>query len=103
MQAKQSALCYYFYRLKEDDCVREFCVAGAVDPDQYVETLAPDGTPQRWEKRQEGDLLVFHPSDGYAGDQCLLWSYNKSLQRGEAMPREQLEKLALSMRCSVCL
>lgn len=92
---------YYHYRLRQDIVVSAFCVAGASDPDQYVETLAPDGTKQRWAKRSEGDLLVFVPPDGYAGRQPLLWMYDKRLQRGEAMPQELLERYALGCRVSV--
>lgn len=94
---------WYFYRLKDDDFVREFCVANARDPNQTVETLAPDGTHQKWARRHEGDLLVFTPPDGYAGDQGLLWAYDRRLQVGEPMPREQLEKLALDSRVSVVM
>ena len=92
---------FYFYRLRDDDFVEEFCVAGAVDPNQFVETLAQDGTPQRWIKRREGDLLVFHPPDGYQGGQGLLWAYDHRLQTGRPMPREELEKQALRMRLSI--
>lgn len=92
---------FYFYRLRADDYVSEFCVANHGDPDQYVETLAPDGTTQRWRKREEGDLLVFTPPDGYAGDQGMIWAYDRRLQRGESMPRVMLERLALRMRVSI--
>lgn len=95
------ARCHYFYRLREDDFVNEFCVAGSKDPNQFVETLAPDGTPQRWAKRAEGDLVIFTPPDGYAGSQGLLWSYDRRIQVGEPMPREELERQALRCRKSV--
>jgi hypothetical protein len=95
------ATAWYFYRLREDDFVAEFCVAGASDPTQYVETLAPDGTCQRWARREEGDLLVFRPPDGYSGAQGLIWAYNRRLQRGQAMPYAELERRALGMRVSV--
>lgn len=91
---------YYFYRLKTDDFVSEFCVANSGDPNQCVETLAPDGTKQRWKKHSEGDLVIFTPPDGYAGGQGLLWFYDRRLQIGEAAPREELERLALRMRVS---
>lgn len=94
--------CWYFYRLKRDDYVSEFCLAGwAQDPEQYVATLDPNGQWQRWHRRQEGDLLVFRPPDGYRGDQGLGWYYNRQLQVGEAMPRKELEKRALNSRVSV--
>jgi hypothetical protein len=86
----------YFYRLADDDFVREFCVAGATDPHQTVRTLAPDGSEQRWDRREEGDLLVFRAPDGYAGSQPLLWAYDRRLQLGEAMPRRELESRALN-------
>jgi len=93
---------YYFYRVREDDSlIREFCVAGHADPNQYVETLAPDGTLQRWQKREEGDLLVFWPPDGYAGMQGVLWCYDRRLQIGEPMPRPQLERELLRNRHTV--
>jgi hypothetical protein len=92
---------FYFYRVR-DDLVEEFCVANHEgDPRQYVTTLAPDGTEQRWEKREEGDLLVFHPPDGYVSAQGLLWCYDGRLQRGVAMPRARLEKEMLRMRTSI--
>lgn len=92
---------WYFYRLKEDDFVQEFCVANAQDPNQFVETFGPDGQMHRWAKRQEGDLLVFRPPDAYHGSQGLGWSYDPKLQRGEPMNREQLERRALRGRVSV--
>lgn len=91
---------YYFYLLQDDDFVKEFCVANSGDPHQTVATLAPDGTWQYWKSRAEGDLLVFHPPDGYTGDEGLLWAYDKRLQRGEPMPRAELERRALAMRVS---
>lgn len=97
---EQPRIAWYFYRLKDDDFVSEFCVANSADPDQSVHTLAPDGTKQPWEKRQEGDLTVFRPPDGYQGDQGLLWAYDRRLQLGEAMPRKELERYALRFRVS---
>ncbi len=91
--------CFYFYRLRNDNFIKEFCVAGAQDPEQYVDTPAPDGTKQRWIKRMEGDLLVFTPPDGYEGG-AIGWMYNRKLQIGEAMPRAGLERLALRCRVS---
>lgn len=94
---------FYFYRLRDDDFVNEFCVANSGDPNQYVETLAPDGTPQRWRQRHEVDLVIFTPPDGYDGNQGLLWAYDKRLQVGEPMPREMLERQALRMRKSLVM
>jgi len=97
-----SASATYFYRLREvsDEIITEFCVRGHSDPRQFVETLAPDGTPQRWENREEGDLLVFHAPDGYSGQQGLIWSYDNRLQEAVPMPRAELEKEAMRMRVS---
>ena len=100
--APEPATAHYFYRLKADDFVSEFCVAGAVGPNT-VHTLAPDGSEQPWARREEGDLLVFRPPDGYAGGQGLLWAYDRRLQRGEAMPRPLLERYALRCRVSAAL
>ena len=97
---------FYFYRLKDDDFVKEFCVANHADPTQYVETLARDGTLQRWDKREEGDLLVFRPPDSYAGDQPLMWMCNRDLQVVEPLSEERrqlLETEALCRRVSVDL
>lgn len=90
----------YFYVLRMDDYVSEFCVAGHADPDQTVSTLTKDGTRQHWTRREEGDLLVFRPPDGYSGGQALDWCYDRRLQVGEAMPRGELEKRSLSNRIS---
>lgn len=106
------AIAHYFYvtRLDSDHLVQTFCVAGHADPDQYVATLAPDGTEQRWDRREENDLLVFYPPDGYeahgpigpgAGSQGLLWCYDQRLQRHEPLPRAELERRALNMRVSL--
>lgn len=91
----------YFYVLKDDHIVSKFCVEGATDPGQFVETLAPDGTPQRWAKRWEGDLLCFYPPDGYSGAQGMIWAYDRRLQSAEPMPRRLLERRALNMRFSI--
>jgi hypothetical protein len=91
----------YFYRLKEDDFVAEFCVANSHDPDQWVGTLAPDGSLQQWAKRDENGLVVFRPPDGYTGSQGMEWHYDKRMQVHEAAPRELMEKLALNNRVSV--
>jgi hypothetical protein len=91
---------WYFYRLKDDNLISEFCVANGADPNQYVETPAPDGSLQRWDKREEGELIVFHPPDGYFGGP-VGWMYDKTIQIGQAMPREELERQALRCRTSM--
>ena len=91
---------HYSYVLKNDNTIVKFCVANHRGP-QTVETTAPDGkTRQNWTQKEEGDLLVFYPPDGYLGGP-VRWKYNKFLQNGEPMPRDLLEKLALGMRVSV--
>jgi hypothetical protein len=96
------AVARYFYLIKEDDFVTDFCVAGAVGPNS-VETLAPDGSFQRWPSFWRDGLLMFRAPDGYAGGQGLCWSYDRRLQRGEPMPRPDLERRALGMRVSVSI
>lgn len=98
---KGATRCWYFYRLREDDFVSEFCVIGSADPNQQVETMAPDGTIQQWEKRKEGNLIVFRPPDGYVGNQGLMWHYDRTLQHGEAAPRDVLEREALNNRLTI--
>lgn len=101
-QFREPPIARYYYVLKDDHIVEEFCVAvDGGDPNQYVETLAPDGTAQRWTRRTRGDLLVFLPPDGYSGAQGMLWVYDKRLQSGQAMPRAELERRALNMRISI--
>jgi hypothetical protein len=46
---------------------------------------------------------MFRAPDGYAGGQGLCWSYDRRLQRGEPMPRPELERRALGMRVSVSI
>ena len=92
---------YYFYVLKDDHIVAEFCVANAQDERQSVLTAAPDGTLQVWKKAARGDLLVFYPPDGYTGDRPMQWMYDRRLQIGEPMPRDLLEKYALRNKHSV--
>lgn len=94
---------HYFYRLKDDHVVHSLCLVGAKadDPLLAVETLAPDGTTQRWKMTRESGMLVFWPPDGYAGVQGLVMRYSKDVQRHAAAPRELLERYALNNRTSV--
>jgi hypothetical protein len=94
------AVARYYYLIKEDDFVTEFCVAGAVGPNS-VESLAPDGSCQQWPSFWRDGVLVFLSPDSYAGGQGLFWSYDKRLQFGKPMPRPELERRALGMRVSV--
>lgn len=93
---------YFFYRLRNDNYIREFCVANWSDPRQYVETPAPDGTTQRWDRRSERGMLVFRAPDGYSGGP-IGWVYDRELQRGVAAPRDELERLAIDNRYSVVM
>lgn len=101
--APQPRRAYYFYRLKDDRPVA-FCVANACGP-QSVETLKPDGSHQKWESRWVGDLLEFYPPCDTEIDHVtacgIFWAYDKRLQVGEAMPREELERRAMNMRKSI--
>jgi hypothetical protein len=90
---------WYFYRLNDCNVFGQFCVANAKDPHQYVETRAPDGTVQRWEKRWVGDLLIFFPPDGYSGGP-IGWAYDRTIQIGKPMPDDELERQALRCRVS---
>ncbi len=93
-------IAWYFYRVRHDHFIFEFCVANARDPNQYVESDAPDGSKQKWRQYHEGDLLVFTAPDGYQGGP-LGWFYDDRLQQGQAMPRSELERRALGNRVSV--
>lgn len=92
---------YYAYHLKRDDYVEEFHVANASDPYQWVETLAPDGSRQKWPSRWRDGVLVFHPPDGYSGGQGLLWHYDPAMQECIRISRANMEKIALRNRHSV--
>ncbi len=91
---------HYFYRLSNDSRINEFCVANSSDPNQFVDSIAPDGSKQRWAKRTEGDLVVFTPPDGYI-DGAVGWMYDRRLQIGQPAPREVLEREALRNQVSV--
>jgi hypothetical protein len=90
---------WYFDRLRDDNFIYEFCVANSGDPRQYVDSRAPDGSMQRWRKREEGDLVIFTAPDGYVGGP-IGWAYDRHLQIGEMMPLEERGKLALRNRVS---
>ena len=96
------AVVRYFYLIKNDDFITEFCVAGAIGPNS-VETIAPDGSFQQWPSFWREGMLVFRAPDGYSGGQGLIWSYDKRLQSGEPMTRPELERRAMRMRVSVDL
>jgi hypothetical protein len=96
----EPTVCRYFYRLRSDELVHEFCVQGAIGP-HSVETYAADGSLHKWPSFQDGDLLVFYPPDSYAGAQLLLWAYDRRLNRGEPLERPALERAALNQRVSI--
>ena len=93
-------IAYWWYRLDDDNFIREFCVANHNDPDQIMVTKAPDGTEQIWDRRVEGDLLVFKAPDGYFGGP-VGWKYDRRKQCGWDLPRNQQERLALKNRLSL--
>ena len=99
--ATQPREAYWFERLRNDDYIVEVCVANwQGDPDQVIETKAPDGTIQQWEKRFEGDLMVFKAPDGYSGGP-VGWKYDRRKQRGKMMSMETRARESLSNRVSV--
>jgi hypothetical protein len=88
---------YYFYHIKHDSVMVEFCIANAQGPIR-VETTNPDGSFQAWESRTVGDLLVFFAPDGYRiqdGGPCRV-AYDKRLMDLQALPPEQIDKLCLN-------
>ena len=96
-----ASIVYYAYVLGRDDYVEEFHVANASDPHQWVETLAPDGTRQKWPDRMRDGVLVFYPPDGYSGGQGLLWHYDPRWQECVRISRAAMEKIALRNRHSL--
>lgn len=91
---------YFAYRLDSNSYVTEFIVFGDHDPDQYVECHMPDDTVHRWDKRREGDLLVFKAPPGYDISRGLGWRFDKRLQYRVEMPDAMLEKFAMRGRVS---
>lgn len=94
---------HVFYRLTDDHIIDSFCCVGAdaTDPLLAVETLAPDGTTQRWAMRREDGMVVFYPPDGYSGGQGMVLRYSKEIQKHQLAPREVLERYALRHRVSL--
>jgi hypothetical protein len=87
---------YYFYHIKHDSVMVEFCIVNWEGPVR-VETDNPDGSHQAWESRQVGDMLVFYAPDGYRmqdGGPCKL-TFDKRLMDIKAMPPEEIDKLCL--------
>lgn len=91
----------YFQRVYAHGARIEFCVANHQgDPNQHVMHMAMDGTQRFWQKREEGDLLIFRSPDDWDGRTGLMWSYDRRLQRGEPMPTAEAERLAMGSRVS---
>ena len=70
--------------------------------DQLVETLnlVAAETYQRWDKREEGDRLVFRAPDGYIGGE-VGWCYDHTRQKGVAAPVDVLDREQLRNRKSL--
>jgi len=106
LTTNQPQTAYYFCRVHPaaENVILEFCVANSNDPDQVVETLAIENEGgeifQKWEKRWEGDLLVFKAPDGYVAG-AIGWYYDNSRQRGEHAPWKVLESELLRNRKSL--
>src|ERR1043166_8757751 len=83
MRHKKKVTSRYFMRVRNDDFIMEFVVVHPTDPNQFVDTILPDGTHQKWDRREgtgiDAGCYVFRPPPGYAGG-ALLWSYDKTLQ-----------------------
>lgn len=93
---------YSYYRLRNDDVVHSLVLVNADDTDPLlaVDTLAPDGTVQKWAMTRDAGRLVFWPPDGYSGSQGMCLHFSKDIQRHESAPREVLEREALGNRVS---
>jgi hypothetical protein len=121
----QPRVAWYFYRMRDDGRIGEFCVANATGPNQ-VSTPVPGEAKapppgltlyetmvwsarerQVWEMREEGDLLVWSAPDGYLalpeGENAVGWLYDRRLQQGEPMPPRELDRQALRCRVSALM
>lgn len=79
----------------------ELCVTNwQGDPDQTVSTLAKDGTSQPWDRREEGDLLVFRPPFDWDRTGLMCWRYDPRRQVTERMDDGQAERMAVNNRVS---
>ena len=88
---------YYFYRVRHDSVMVEFCIANAKGPVR-VETRNPDGTLQPWESRSVEDLLVFYAPDGYTvqdGGPCSV-AWDKRVMDLQALPPEEIDRECLA-------
>lgn len=105
--------CICWWVMLDDHRVESFVVEGLPYPDEMsIETLAPDGTKQYWERRQENGRDVFYPPKCYRDAE--FHSALLAPERGALMqpgprqklclkPRPQLERAALGNRHSVDL
>lgn len=106
-------ICPCWFRLKDHSRVESFVAMGLVDPaGMTVETHAPDGSIDRWERREENGLHVFYPPKHYRDAE--FYTPTDSPVRGiivrggphqilKRVPRPDEEKLALRNRHSVDL
>lgn len=93
-------IAYWWQRLNDDNYIKEFCVANHNDPDQTMETPQQSGAMQVWDKRIEGDLLVFKAPDGYNGGP-VGWKYDRRKQCGWDLPHDAQARLAIRNKVSV--
>jgi hypothetical protein len=96
----------YFYVLKDDHIIDEFCVAnseGPVSVESYIVDPKLGGGPaiQKWDSFWRGNLLVFKPPDSYVGDQGWWVHYDRRLMTLERMDLVELDRHALRMRTSI--
>jgi hypothetical protein len=94
---------YYFYRVRWDYYVTEFCIVGAVGPCAVWTEV--DGQPQEdlqaWEAYEEGEIKVFRAPDGYTDYQMLRVACDKRLNELLPMPPQEMDRLALRLRKSL--
>ena len=106
-------ICPCWWRLIDDHRVESFVVVGLVAPEEMtIETLAPDGTKQFWERRRENGRDVFYPPQCYRDAEfakAILDVERGALMRPgpkhilELVPRPMEEKLALHNRQTILM
>ncbi len=94
---------FYFYRIRWDYYVHEFCIVNAVGPCAVWTDV--DGQPeealQKWDCYAEGDIMVFRAPDGYVNHQALRVACDKRLNELLPMPPDEMDRLALRLRKSL--
>lgn len=79
----------------------ELCVVNwQGDPDQTVASFTPGGELRQWDKRVEGDFLVFRAPFDWDRTGIMRWHYDPARQATEEMPREEAARLMLGNRVS---